>query len=131
MRREISFARPPDMWSRRIRSFDEPGSMAYSAVTHPRPESLIHLGTSLSTEAVQRTRVSPMEINTEPGVDEVKPSSTLTGRSWSRGLLVIAGTLNEAHQTLKLVPGTARRTGRSNSFSASDTETDVSRYGGM
>ncbi len=55
--------------------------MAYSAVTQPRSESRIHLGTSDSTEAVHRTRVRPIEMSTDPGVAPVNPSSTLTGRS--------------------------------------------------
>lgn len=105
--------------------------MAYSAVTHPLPESRIHRGTSFSTEAVHRTRVLPIEMSTDPGVDSVNPSSTLTGRSWSMGRSVIPGTLYQPVQTSKLAWGTASRTGLSNSFSASATETAGSRYGGM
>jgi hypothetical protein len=55
--------------------------MAYSAVTHPRFELRIQRGTSSSTDAVHSTRVRPMEMRTDPGVDSVKFNSTLTGRS--------------------------------------------------
>jgi hypothetical protein len=50
-------------------------------VTQPRPESRIHLGTSATTEAVQRTFVCPIEIKTEPGVDDVYGISSLTSLS--------------------------------------------------
>ena len=105
--------------------------MAYSAVTHPRSESRIHRGTSSSMEAVHRTRVRPIEIRTDPGVESVKPSSTLIGRSWSGRRSVIEGTLNGPGQTAKPVPGTARLTASPKAFSAWLTDTDGSRYGGM
>ena len=44
----------------------EAGSIAYSAVTQPRPRPCIHLGTESFTEAVQITRVPPCEISAEP-----------------------------------------------------------------
>ena len=50
--RWISCVRPdglPDATSRRMRSDDEPGSIEYSAVTHPLPVPRIHRGTSSST----------------------------------------------------------------------------------
>ena len=47
--------------SRSLRSPVEAGSIAYSAVTHPRPEPSIQRGTEAVTEAVQMTRVSPCE----------------------------------------------------------------------
>jgi hypothetical protein len=50
---------------------DDPGSIPYSAVTHPPPESRIQRGTSDRTDAVHRTLVRPIEIITEPGVDDV------------------------------------------------------------
>ncbi len=78
---EISLARPPDTWSLRTLSCDEPGSIAYSAVTHPFPVSFIHRGTSSETEAVHKTRVPPIEMRTDPGVASVKPISRVTGRS--------------------------------------------------
>ncbi len=47
--------------SRSLRSPVEAGSIAYSAVTQPRPEPAIQRGTEALTEAVQITRVSPCE----------------------------------------------------------------------
>jgi hypothetical protein len=47
--------------SRSLRSPVEAGSIAYSAVTHPRPEPTIQRGTEGVTEAVQMIRVSPCE----------------------------------------------------------------------
>jgi hypothetical protein len=64
-------ARPPETWSRRTLSGEDPGSIAYSAVTHPLPDSRIHRGTSDWMDAVQRTLVFPIEIKTEPGVEDV------------------------------------------------------------
>ena len=66
------------------RSAVEPGSMEYSAVTHPLPLPRIHGGTRSSTEAVHRTLVRPIETRTEPGAKTVKSRSKLTGRSSSR-----------------------------------------------
>jgi hypothetical protein len=57
--------------------------MAYSALTHPLPPSRIHLGTSGTNDAVQSTRVRPIEMRTEPGVDSVKGTSSLTSRNSS------------------------------------------------
>jgi hypothetical protein len=79
--REISLARPPETWSRRTRSGDDPGSIAYSAVIQPLPDSRIQRGTSDWTDAVHRTFVLPIEIKTEPGVDDVKGISSLTSLS--------------------------------------------------
>jgi hypothetical protein len=57
------------------------------------PESLIQRGTSFSTEAVHKTRVSPIEIKTDPGVASVYPSSIRIGRVWSFALSVIRPTV--------------------------------------
>ncbi len=54
-----------------MRSLLDPGSMPYSAVTHPRPLSRIQRGTSVSTDAVHSTRVRPTSIITDPGVASV------------------------------------------------------------
>ena len=62
MRRWISTVRPlclPFAASRSIRSGDAPGSIEYSAVTHPLPVFFIHLGTFSSIDAVHSTRVLP------------------------------------------------------------------------
>jgi hypothetical protein len=58
--------------SRSTRSGDEPGSIEYSAVTHPLPEPFIHRGTSSSIDAVHNTRVRPNDTNTEPAAMSVK-----------------------------------------------------------
>jgi hypothetical protein len=44
----------------------EAGSIPYSAVTQPRPFPAIHFGTDSSTEAVQITRVPPIEMSADP-----------------------------------------------------------------
>ena len=49
----------PRAESRCLRSPVDAGSIAYSAVTQPRPLPSSHFGTELETEAVQMTRVSP------------------------------------------------------------------------
>ena len=70
IRRWISCVRPdclPLAASREARSGVEPGSMEYSAVTHPFPLPRIHGGTRSSTDAVHNTLVRPKETSTEPG----------------------------------------------------------------
>ena len=57
------------------------GSIPYSAVTQPRPDPIIHRGTLSCTEAVQITRVSPIEISAEPVAVRTKPGSIVAGRS--------------------------------------------------
>ena len=57
--------------------------MPYSAVTQPRPDPASHRGTLSWTEAVQITRVSPIEISAEPVAVRTKPGSIATGRSAS------------------------------------------------
>ena len=52
--------------SRPTRSGDEPGSIEYSAVTHPLPVPLSHGGMRSSTDAVHNTRVRPKSTSTEP-----------------------------------------------------------------
>ena len=67
--REISWVRPPmrpRTDSRSVRVLVEPGSMAYSAVTQPRPEPLRHRGTPSEADATQSTRVRPNSTSTDP-----------------------------------------------------------------
>jgi hypothetical protein len=74
IKRWISWVRPeglPLFTSRLLRSGVEPGSMEYSAVTHPVPLPRIQGGTRSSTEAVHSTRVLPMETRTEPAAISV------------------------------------------------------------
>jgi hypothetical protein len=52
-------------------------------VSHPRPERAIQRGTLSCTEAVQITRVSPIEISADPVAVRTKPGSIVAGRSWS------------------------------------------------
>ncbi len=72
MRRWISCVRPdclPLAASRSLRSDVEPGSIEYSAVTHPRPLPRSHGGTRSSTDAVHSTRVMPNSTSTEPAAN--------------------------------------------------------------
>jgi hypothetical protein len=76
--RWISCVRPdglPSFTSRRMRSADAPGSIEYSAVTHPLPLPRIQRGTSSSIDAVHNTRVAPNETSTEPAAASVKSRS--------------------------------------------------------
>ena len=62
--RWISTVRPfcfPALASRWLRSPVEAGSIEYSAVSQPRPESRSQRGTPSSSDAVQSTRVFPWE----------------------------------------------------------------------
>ena len=59
MSRLISWARPPVRWSRPVRVLVARGSMAYSAVTQPRPLPSSQRLTPFSTEAVHSTLVWP------------------------------------------------------------------------
>ena len=84
--RWISTERPsafPRLMSRCLRSPVEAGSIPYSAVTQPRPEPASHRGTPACTEAVQITRVSPIEMSAEPVAVRTKPGSIAIGRSAS------------------------------------------------
>ena len=85
IRRWISVERPsgrPFFESRSLRSPVDAGSIAYSAVTQPRPLPSSQRGTEVETEAVQITRVSPCEYRHEPVAVRTKPGSIETGR-WS------------------------------------------------
>jgi hypothetical protein len=57
------------------------GIMAYSAVTHPLPDPVIHLGTPGVNEAVQSTLVFPKEISAEPSACSLQPRSMVMVRS--------------------------------------------------
>ena len=67
IRRWISWVRPPTRPRSRVeREWVERGSMAYSAVTQPRPLRLRQSGTPSSTDAVQSTWVRPNRTVQEP-----------------------------------------------------------------
>ena len=74
IRRWISTVRPlclPLAASRGTRSGDAPGSIEYSAVTHPFPVPRIQRGTSSSMLAVHSTRVRPNVTRHEPSAISV------------------------------------------------------------
>ena len=74
IRRWISTVRPlclPRAASRSTRSGDDPGSIEYSAVTHPLPLPFIQRGTFSSIDAVQSTRVRPNDTSTDPAAISV------------------------------------------------------------
>src|SRR4051794_37310135 len=86
MSREISWVRPPILPftdSRSLRVRVARGSIAYSAVTQPRPLPLRHRGTPCWTDAAQRTFVSPNSIRAEPSAYACQLRVMVTGRSWS------------------------------------------------
>jgi hypothetical protein len=66
---------------RGLRVTVERGSMAYSAVTHPRPELRSQLGTPFSIVALHSTRVCSTEIKTEPSAVRTKSGVRVSGRS--------------------------------------------------
>ncbi len=83
MRRWISCVRPPTLPrsdSRGVRVRVARGSIPYSAVTQPRPELRIQLGTPVSMVALQRTRVLPLSMSTEPSAVATNPGVKRTGR---------------------------------------------------
>ena len=82
--REISWVRPPILpltLSRSERVVVARGSIAYSAVTQPRPEPLRQRGTPSVTLAVQSTRVSPNSTSTDPSGCTLHCRVSVTGRS--------------------------------------------------
>src|SRR4051812_46624214 len=86
IRREISWVRPPTLpltLSRSPRVLVARGSIAYSAVTQPRPDPLRQRGTPSVTLAVQSTRVLPNSTRTEPSGWMLQLRVRDTGRSWS------------------------------------------------
>ena len=101
--REISWVRPPmrpRTDSRSVRVLVEPGSMAYSAVTQPRPEPLRHRGTPSEAEATQSTRVRPNSTSTDPAAWSSQWRVRVTGRSCVVGPAVrAAGSLSSCPAT--------------------------------
>src|ERR1019366_6742455 len=69
--------------SRGVRVTVERGSIAYSAVTQPRPALRSQPGTPCSMVALVRTRVLPSETSTEPSAVWTKPGVRERGRSWT------------------------------------------------
>jgi hypothetical protein len=59
------------------------GSIAYSAVTQPRPEPLRQRGTPSVTLAAHSTLVLPNSTSTEPAGQTWKPRVSLMSLSWS------------------------------------------------
>src|SRR6478752_7668489 len=86
IKREISWVRPPSLPftdSRWFRSFVARGSIAYSAVTQPRPLPLRQRGTPSVSDAAHSTRVAPNSTSTEPSAWSSQLRLIVTGRSWS------------------------------------------------
>src|SRR4051812_34181119 len=84
--RLISCVRPPMRPltdSRSLRVWVARGSIAYSAVTQPRPEPLRQRGTPSVTLAAQSTRVRPNSTSTDPSAWSSQERVMVTGRSWS------------------------------------------------
>src|SRR6478735_3424817 len=84
--REISWVRPPmrpftDSRSERV--LVAAGSIAYSAVTQPRPEPLRQRGTPSEAEAAQSTRVPPNAMTTDPAAWSSQLRVMVIGRSSS------------------------------------------------
>src|SRR5699024_4735839 len=85
MSREISWVRPetlPRTDSREVRSPVARGSIAYSAVTHPRFLPFNQRGTPSVKLAVHSTLVLPNETTAEPSAWADQPVSMVTSRSW-------------------------------------------------
>src|SRR6478735_8097870 len=84
--REISWVRPPILPrtdSRSERVLVDAGSMAYSAVTQPRPEPLRQRGTPSAADAAHSTRVPPNSTRTDPAGWSSQLRVSLMGRSSS------------------------------------------------
>ena len=89
IRRWISTVRPsgrPRETSRGRRLPVDAGSIPYSAVSQPPPDASRHAGAPATSDAVQITRVPPIEISADPSALRTNPGSILTGRSasWAR-----------------------------------------------
>src|SRR6476646_5331850 len=100
IRRLISWVRPPmrpltDSRSERV--LVEAGSMAYSAVTQPRPDPLRQRGTPSVADAAHSTRVLPNSTSTEPAAWSSQLRVIVIGRSSSSARpsarVVMTGTL--------------------------------------
>src|SRR6478609_9706931 len=86
IRRLISWVRPPMRPftdSRSDRVLVEAGSIAYSAVTQPRPEPLRQRGTPSDAEAAHSTLVRPNSTSTEPAAWSSQCRVIVIGRSSS------------------------------------------------
>src|SRR6266508_4094900 len=86
IRREISWVRPPMRpftLSRSLRVVVARGSIAYSAVTQPRPEPFRQRGTPSVTLAVHSTLVLPNSTSTEPSGCMLQCRGRVIGRSCS------------------------------------------------
>src|SRR5271166_2591691 len=84
-RRDISWVRPPRRPltdSRSPRVLVALGSIAYSAVTQPRPLPRRQRGTSSVTLAAHSTLVRPNSTSTDPSAWSSQPRVSFTGRSW-------------------------------------------------
>jgi hypothetical protein len=84
--RLISWVRPPSLPrtdSRSLRVCVARGSIAYSAVTQPRPEPLRQRGTPTCALAATSTRVAPNSTRQEPSAWSSQPRVRLTVRSAS------------------------------------------------
>ena len=73
----------PRSLSRGVRVTVERGSIAYSAVTHPRPELRSQPGTPCSIVALVSTRVFPSVTSTEPSAVWTNPGVRVSGRNWA------------------------------------------------
>src|SRR5687768_5163324 len=86
IRRLISWVRPPIRPftdSRSDRVLVEAGSIAYSAVTQPRPDPFRQRGTPSEADAAHSTRVRPNSTSTEPAAWSSQPRVIVIGRSSS------------------------------------------------
>ena len=87
----------PLLTSRCLRSPVDAGSIPYSAVTQPRPEPISQRGTLSCTDAVQITRVSPIEISAEPVAVRTNPGSIDGRAQLDRGAAIAALVGLDAH----------------------------------
>src|SRR5687768_5030068 len=116
---EISWVRPPirpltDSRSERV--LVAAGSMAYSAVTQPRPDPLRQRGTPSEAEAAHSTRVLPNSISTDPAAWSSQFRVIVIARSSSSArpsALVMGRTLATAQDSPLpgLLPGHPHRPG--------------------
>ena len=108
MSREISSVRPPIRpltASRSPRVCVARGSIAYSAVTQPRPLPLRQRGTPSVTLAAHSTRVRPNSTRTEPSAWSSQLRVMVTSRS-SSGLLRPSG--RDMRASLRATPAAGR-----------------------
>src|SRR6185436_6484046 len=131
MRRLISWVRPPirpftDSRSERV--LVEAGSMAYSAVTQPRPEPFRQRGTPSVADAAHSTRVRPNSTSTAPAAWSSQWRVIVTGRRASSARPSLRADEEAVDPGVSMAETLARRTDLLHLGATDAPEPDRQRY---